>query len=189
MARPLSDDKRDAILASAAELVATLGTSAPTAKIARGAGVAEGTLFTYFPDKDALLAALFLDIEGELAAALSADLPAGGSPRERVRHMWDRLIDWSAGNRARLKALKQLKVSDRIGVESRRCGERLFADFRTVLEEALAGHAGEALSVDYVGALLNALAEITLDFIAREPGRHDHHRALGFETFWKAVAR
>lgn len=58
MARPLSEDKRDAILASAAELVAALGTSAPTAKIARGAGVAEGTLFTYFPDKDALLAAL-----------------------------------------------------------------------------------------------------------------------------------
>ena len=70
MARPLCEDKRDAILAAAAELVAALGTSAPTAKIAKGAGVAEGTLFTYFPDKDALLAALFLDIEGELAGAL-----------------------------------------------------------------------------------------------------------------------
>ena len=77
MARPLSEDKRDAILASAAELVAAMGTSAPTAKIAKGAGVAEGTLFTYFPDKDALLAALFLDIEGELAGALLAGVPAG----------------------------------------------------------------------------------------------------------------
>lgn len=188
MARPLSEDKRDAILASAAELVAALGTGAPTAKIARGAGVAEGTLFTYFPDKDALLAALFLDIEGELAATLLDGVPAGLPPRERIRHMWDRLIDWSAGNRARLKALKQLKVSDRIGPESRRCGERLFADFKAALDEALTGHA-DGLSADYVGAVLNALAETTLDFIAREPGRHDHHRALGFETFWKAIAR
>ena len=187
MARPLSEDKRDAILASAADLVAALGTSAPTAKIARGAGVAEGTLFTYFPDKDALLEALFLDIEGELAAALTVD--SAGTPRERMRLMWDRVIDWSAANPARMKALKQLKVSDRIGAECRRCGERLFADFKAVLEEAMAGHAGEALSTDYVGALLNAIAEITLDFVAREPGRHDHHRALGFETFWRAIAR
>ena len=58
--------------------------------------------------------------------------------------MWDRLIDWSAANPARRKALKQLKVSDRIGAESRRCGEGLFADFKTVLEEALAGHAETA---------------------------------------------
>jgi AcrR family transcriptional regulator len=188
MARPLSDDKKDAILASAAELVAVLGTGAPTAKIARGAGVAEGTLFTYFPDKDALLAALFLDLEGELAAALLDGVPAGLPPRERIRHMWDRLIDWSAANPARMKALKQLKVSDRIGADSRRCGEKLFAGFKTILDEALAGHAS-GLSADYVGAVLNALAGTTLDFIAREPGRHDYHRALGFETFWKAIAR
>lgn len=189
MARPLSEDKKDAILGSAAELVAALGTSAPTAKIARGAGVAEGTLFTYFPDKDALLEALFLDIEGELAAALSAGLPAEGSPREKMQAMWDRLIGWSAANPARLKALKQLKVSDRIGAECRRCGERLFADFKAVLEAGMAGHAGEALTTDYIGALLNAFAEITLDFIAREPKRLDHYRALGFELFWRAIAR
>jgi len=188
MARPLSEDKRDAILASAADLVAALGTSAPTAKIAKGAGVAEGTLFTYFPDKDALLAALFLDIEGELANTLLADLPAGATPRERVRHLWDRFIDWGAADPTRRKALKQLKVSDRIGEDCRRCGEKLFAEFISVLDEAIADH-GTGLSPDYVVAVLNALAETTLDFIAREPGRHDHHRALGFETFWKAIAR
>lgn len=189
MARPLSDDKREAILASAAGLVATLGTSAPTAKIARGAGVAEGTLFTYFPDKDALLEALFLELEGELAGALLSDIPTGLGPRERMRFIWDRLIDWSAANPVRMKALKQLKVSDRIGADCRRCGEGLFADFKAVLEGALATHAREGQSADYVSAVLNALAQTTLDFIARDPGRHDHHRALGFETFWKAIAR
>jgi AcrR family transcriptional regulator len=188
MARPLSDDKRDAILAAAAELVAVMGTSAPTAKIAKGARVAEGTLFTYFPDKDALLAALFLDIEGELARAILGDVPAGAPPRERIRHMWDRFLDWGADNPARRNALKQLKVSDRIGEDCRRCGEAMFAEFRTVLEAALAGKAGEGLSPDYVGAMLSALAELTFEFIAREPTRRDHYRALGFETFWKMLA-
>lgn len=188
MARPLSEDKRDAILASAIELVAAMGTGAPTAKIARQAGVAEGTLFNYFPDKDALLAATFLDLEGELARTLFEGVPAASEPRERIRHVWDRLIDWSMANPVRLKALRQLKVSDRIGAESRRCGEAFFADFMAMLDEALAGPA-ERLSIDFIGAVLNALAEITLDFIAREPGRYHHYRALGFETFWRAIAR
>lgn len=189
MARPLSDDKRDAILASAAELVAVLGTGAPTAKIARGARVAEGTLFTYFASKDDLLNQLFLDIEKELAEAMLADLPAGAGPRERARHVWDRLIDWSAANPARLKALRQLKVSDRINAESRRCGEGLFDGLRRLLEETLAGHAGTDQSPAYIGAILDAIAQATLEFIAREPRKHEEHRARGFETFWKAVAK
>lgn len=43
MARPFGEKKRSAIL------------SAATARIARAAGVAEGTVFTDFPTKDALL--------------------------------------------------------------------------------------------------------------------------------------
>ena len=54
MARPRSEDKRTAILEAATEVVAVLGVGAPTAKIAKGAGVAEGTLFTYFATKDDL---------------------------------------------------------------------------------------------------------------------------------------
>jgi AcrR family transcriptional regulator len=51
MARPRSEDKRNAILEAATEVVAEQGVSAPTARIAKRAGVAEGTLFTYFENK------------------------------------------------------------------------------------------------------------------------------------------
>ena len=55
MARPLSENKRNAILNAATQAVAALGTGASTAGIAKGAGVAEGSLFTYFSNKDDLL--------------------------------------------------------------------------------------------------------------------------------------
>lgn len=189
MARPLSDDKKDAILAAAVEQVAALGIGAPTARIARAARVAEGTLFTYFASKDELLNQLFLQIEGELAAAMLDDYPAAAPPRERARFVWDRLIDWGAANPARRKALRQLKVSDRINAESRRCGAGLFDGLWRSLDEALAGHAAPGQSAEYVGAVLDSLAQTTLEFIAREPERHDHFRAIGFDTFWKAVGR
>ena len=58
MARPKSPEKREAILNAAAEEIANSGLGVATAKIARRASIAEGTLFTYFPTKDDLLNAL-----------------------------------------------------------------------------------------------------------------------------------
>jgi hypothetical protein len=52
MARVRSPEKRSAILQAAVHETAEVGPGAPTAKIARRAGVAAGTLFTYFANKE-----------------------------------------------------------------------------------------------------------------------------------------
>lgn len=98
MARPLSEEKREAILAAAAELIATSGTGASTASIAKAAGVAEGTLFTYFATKDDLLNQLFVEIETDLAQTMMSAYPAKDGSREHIWNIWDRLIDWGTAN-------------------------------------------------------------------------------------------
>jgi len=55
MARMRSPEKRKALLEAAVLEIDASGLSAPTSRIASRAGVAEGTLFTYFANKDALL--------------------------------------------------------------------------------------------------------------------------------------
>src|ERR1700736_4651745 len=120
MAHPLSEDKRTAILEAAAEVVATLGVSAPTAQIAKGAGVAEGTLFTYFANKDELLNRLYLQLKTDLRDAIMADYPSGGSLIDLCRHLWDRYIGWGSAHPLRRKAVRQLAVSDRITEESKK---------------------------------------------------------------------
>jgi AcrR family transcriptional regulator len=187
VARPLSEEKREAILASAVEQVAALGTGAPTARIAKGAGVSEGTLFTYFSTKDDLLNQLFLDIEADMARAM-LEGPFGGTPRERVREIWNRYIDWGASHPTQRRAVRQLKVSDRITEESRRRGDSLFSDIRAVLESNLASHIGKDQSPSYVASILEALAETTHDLIGRDPARYDHYRQAGFDVFWKGIA-
>src|ERR1700732_5278918 len=113
VARPLSDEKRNAILTATVEVIAVHGVSGPIAKIAKEAGVAEGTVFTYFADKDALLNELYLAIKDDLAPALTPGLPSGKNLKIRSRHVWERYIDWGATHPSQRKAMSQLAVSDR----------------------------------------------------------------------------
>ena len=75
MARPRSEDKRNAIL-RAAHAVGEQGMAASTARIAKQAGVAEGTMLTYCANKDALLNALYVDLKDGLRNSMTAWLPA-----------------------------------------------------------------------------------------------------------------
>ncbi len=59
MARPKSEDKKQALLEAATAAFAQSGIAASTSAIARSAGVAEGTLFRYFATKDELLNELY----------------------------------------------------------------------------------------------------------------------------------
>src|SRR5277367_4109427 len=80
MARPKSEDKRNAILSAATEVFAERGLSAATSAISTAAGVAEGTLFTYFKTKDELINALYREIKLELADAMMSEFPRRAAP-------------------------------------------------------------------------------------------------------------
>ena len=97
MARPKSDDKRNAILDAATRVFAERGlTAAPTSEISKQAGVAEGTLFTYFKTKDDLINALYREIKLELADAMMSGFPRKKSVRARLRHVWDGYVNWGS---------------------------------------------------------------------------------------------
>lgn len=188
MARPRSEDKRNAILAAAAEVVGALGPSAPTARISRAAGVAEGTLFTYFADKDALLNELYLELKRGLRDTMMAEYPASAPLAERARHVWDRYVDWGVAHPDRHRALTQLAVSDRIAARSRETAGEMFAE----VDAMLLGGVGCGALADqppaFVSAILIALAETTMSFVQREPAQAERYKRAGFDAFWRAVA-
>jgi len=184
VARPLSDQKREAIVTATIGLVADLGTGAPTANIAKAAGLAEGTLFNYFATKDQLLNALYGEIKADLAEAMLAGYPAQGSLRERIRHVWDRFIDWGAAHPLERKAMRQLSVSERITEDSRRQGNAAFSEINAMLAQGRAGDDRKDPAPAFTGAILEAIADATLEFIARDALRHDQYKQAGFDAFW-----
>jgi AcrR family transcriptional regulator len=187
VARPLSEDKRQAILNSAAEAVAALGVSAPTARIAADAGIAEGTLFSYFPTKDALLNQLYLEIKNHIGVAMMTGFKPRRSLNERWRHLWGRYIDWGAAHPAKRKALRQLSVSDRITESSKETGGRAFGDVMAMVDEGRAAGVMRDQPPAFIGAIMESLAETTLDFIAREPKQREYYKDAGFAALWNAL--
>ena len=189
MARPRSEDKRTAILEAAAEVVAELGISAPTAKIAKGAGVAEGTLFTYFPNKDELLNQLYLELKTDLRNAMITGFPSGKSLLDRSRYVWECYIGWGMAYPLKRKALRQLAVSDRITQQSKKIGGEAFGVIQDMMRELAAAAGLKNAPQGYAPATMTALADTTIDFIALEPARAKHYTEAGFHAFWKAFSK
>lgn len=75
--------------------IAEVGLGAPTAKIARRAGVAAGTLFTYFANKEELLNELYLELKGEVYTRVNANFPHRGSLERCARHLWSSFLVWA----------------------------------------------------------------------------------------------
>lgn len=189
MARPLSEHKRDAILDATAQLVAAQGIGASTAQIARAAKVAEGTVFTYFQTKDALLNALFVRLETRLAMALNADFPHNADARALLHHAWNALIAWGAAYPVDRMALRQLKVSERISEDTRSECAGLFGSMLQALETGLAGHIDPQRLPFYLGRVLINLLETTLEAMAADPAQARELQQAGFDLFWKGIQR
>src|SRR5277367_3705259 len=114
MARPRSEDKRNALMAAATRVIVTHGLSAPTALIAQEAGVANGSLFTYFETKADLFNQLYRELKAEMAGATLKGVPARVELRDQLFQVWSNWMDWAVSNREKRRALAQLGVSDEI---------------------------------------------------------------------------
>jgi AcrR family transcriptional regulator len=191
VARPKSEDKRNAILDAATRLFAERGLAAsPTSEISRRAGVAEGTLFTYFRTKDDLINSLYREIKLELADAMMSDFPRKKNVRTRLRHVWDRYVNWGIANPKPRKVLAQLQVSEVLTKESRDAGSAPFVEFQTMIRDAIEGRIfRNDLPVELISKSLAALVEAAVDLTMSNPSKAKKYRDSGFQMFWAGVTK
>jgi AcrR family transcriptional regulator len=191
VARPKSEDKRNAILDAATRLFAERGlTAAPTSEISRLAGVAEGTLFTYFKTKDDLINALYRQIKLELADAMMSDFPRKKNIRTRLRHVWDRYVNWGIANPSQRKVLAQLAVSEALTKESRDAGSAPFVEFQAMIRDAIEQRVfRNDVPVDLISKSLAALVEATIDLTVSNRAKAKQYRDSGFQMFWSGITK
>ncbi len=191
MARPRSEDKRNAILDAATRLFAERGlTAAPTSEISKLAGVAEGTLFTYFKTKDDLINALYREIKLELADAMMSDFPRKKNIRTKLRHVWDRYVNWGIANPRQRKVLAQLTVSEALTKESRDAGSAAFVEFQAMIRDAIEQRVfRNDVPVELISKSLAALVEATIYLTESNRAKAKQYRDSGFQMFWAGITK
>jgi AcrR family transcriptional regulator len=188
MPRPRSEVRRTAILTAAARVIAVQGLAAPTATIAREAGVSNGSLFAYFDTKAALLNELYVTLKTEMAVAATGGLPAEREPREQVRHMWTQWLRWATANPGKRRALAQLDVADDITAESHRTASSAFSGIADLLERSRANGPMQDAPLGFVLLLTTAIADATVDAIIREPAEAEARSSEAFDAIWRVLA-
>ena len=187
MARTRSEEKRSLILRAAAKLIAEQGLGTPTARIAKAAGVAEGTLFLYFASKDDLLNELYLDLKLGLANGMWDGFPRNANQYARGRHIWNHYVRWGLAHPEERGALRQLGVSEKVSAASKAAAAEWFAEFAALLNDILIAHGSSANVLSFVVALFDSMAETTMHFVATHPEQADDYCNRGFDAFWHAL--
>ncbi|MDO6708522.1 TetR/AcrR family transcriptional regulator [Photobacterium sp. 1_MG-2023] len=101
-------NKKQQLLDAALTLFTQHGIQATaTAKIAKTAGVANGTLFHHFASKQALVEALYLSIKADMSQVLLPPDP-GLSTQAQFAHLWQAAIDWGLTHPQQFQFLRQM---------------------------------------------------------------------------------
>jgi len=187
MARPLSDEKRCALMRAATHVIVTQGMGAQTAVIAREAGVASVSLFTYFQTKKVLFNELYLELKAEMASAALKNLPRNASLRKQLFSVWSNWMHWVISDPDKRRALAQLGVSDEITPETRALSHKAMAGIAELLERCRAAGPMREASMSFVLSVMNSLAETTMDFMLHDPRNAEKHCLLGFEVLWRIL--
>jgi AcrR family transcriptional regulator len=187
MPRPRSHDKRRAILEAATRAIVTHGLSAPTAGIAKEAGIPNGSLFTYFETKADLFNQLYLELKTEMASAAMKDFPEKAKLRDQAFHVWRNWMEFAVSFPEKRRTLAQLGVSEEITSATRVAAHKTMTGLADLMEQIRAKGPLRNVTMGFVGAIMNSLAEATMDFMIQDKANARKHCKIGFEACWRAM--
>jgi len=187
MARPRSDDKRSAILEAATQVFVARGLGAPTALIAKEAGVASGTLFTYFETKAVLINQLYFELKSEMAEEATKGLNEDSSLRELLHIAWRGWTNWALTHPERRRVLALLGVSDQITPETRAASAIPMQKIGELIERIRANGPMRDAPRGFVAELMSSLADATMDYAISDPEHAESHCEKGFDALWRVI--
>jgi len=101
-------DKRSDVMQAALELIADQGFhGAPMAEIAEKAGVATGTIYRYFENKEVLIRELHRELEEKISATLREGYPVERPLRERFLYLIRELLRYFITNPLHFRYMEQ----------------------------------------------------------------------------------
>jgi AcrR family transcriptional regulator len=109
-------DKREAILEAMLELVAERGFhDAPMSLVAKRAGTSAGIIYHYFPSKDDLIRALYLQVKAKMGRVLIEGQIVGMPTEQAFKRVWMNAYRFYRTHQQEMKFLDQFENSPYCG--------------------------------------------------------------------------
>jgi hypothetical protein len=108
------------------------------------------------------------------------DLRTGAEPRGQLLHLWQHWMNWAVSYPEKRRALAQLGVSDEITPETRAAGHKT--------KQIRGSGPRRKAPMGFVVAIMNSVAEATIDFMTQDSTHARKHCKEGFEALWRVVA-
>ncbi|MEO6687264.1 MAG: TetR/AcrR family transcriptional regulator [Dyadobacter sp.] len=150
-------DKEKEILAAALKLFVEFGFhGTPTSKIAKEAGVANGTLFHYFKTKEDLIVALYNGIKEKLNNYLLSKVNDEDALEMRMKTIYSESLDWALIHRDEFFFIQQFNFSPHVSKVSEEDKEKQTRLYACLLLEGMNSNLFKPLSVDLIATLLGS---------------------------------
>jgi AcrR family transcriptional regulator len=185
MARAKSSEKRQALLQSAIRAIAEEGLGVSTAKIARGAGLAEGTMFTYFASKNELLNELYVELKTGTYRLIHESFPHGAGLRERAKHVWTEYLRWAMEKPQEKKVSLLLNLSMVISAATRKRVDSERGVVAQTMDELGECGSFKDLPPGFASSLMIAMQEAVMDMAAKKPRQQSKLVEGAFDAFWR----
>lgn len=185
----MEQSKRDRITEAALKLFIEHGFhNTSTANISKAAGVATGTLFLYFPNKEALINALYKEAKGQLGEVMKPGFPATADTRSKLKHMWQKASEWALANNDAFRFIHMYKSSPFITTLT---NEEVAptGDFAVnSIKEGMKKGEIATMDIELLFSIIEALLAATVNYInAKQVRNKKQVIEHAFNILWKGI--
>jgi AcrR family transcriptional regulator len=174
-------ERKQQIIAAATKLFLDEGVGVSTARIAKAAGVSNGTLFNVFPTKQDLIDAIYR----EAKVAMFASAPSSGAaPFDlgNLRANWDGYLNWARKNPEARRVMHLLLDAGLASAETQAEVNEVAAPHTAWVQKALDQGVIRGPSVSFIGKLIFFQLDLVINENLDRAGND-----LAFEMLCKAI--
>ncbi len=183
-------EKRKAILKATLDLLVERGFhDTPTSLIAREAGVATGTLFHHFKNKEELINALYLETKGKMIGALKKDIKATGNIEDKMCQLWKSGVQWGIMHPKEYQFFQQFSNSPFITKLTRDEAMSQFEFIQDLIEEAVNSESVKDIYPEFFMDFIEGTFTLGMNHFKKHPDKiSEENMNMMFDVCWNGIA-
>lgn len=189
MARPKDDKKIEAIFEATLKLVQKSGFNGlKMADVAKAAGMATGTLYIYFKNKDVLINELFLSLKRSKTSRMMQGYREDDSFEKNFRTLWFNYLELSLTEPERMLFIEQFAHTSFLTKKTKQQGDQLLEPLISFLETGMQKKIIRKLPVAILlSQLMGPIYEVIKAQQAKEQALTAAQKEGMYEMAWRSV--